>query len=1043
MNSAPFDQAERDRFTNDWTVNFAVVANAGSGKTTAISERLAAIALSPTGAKMLRRTAVVTYTKKAAAEIEQRARSVLLRRMEAEARPDVEPLELLDQAFFGTIHSFCLHLARRHGSTLGVHLNPLLIEPDDDFHWQEFLEQDPMTFDSLGAAQADAFLRHASLDDIFELAKELDRATAERLAACRPSASPPPPAQGVLDEILCAQASRKGKAADALARNKEKARDWMRRFASESDRLPIAKPEGSASGIDDLYRRFFAPLKGWLAEAGGLLAAELSKRFRSWRLDRGIQNYADQIETALSVLEDVRMLERVRAEGWRVLLDEAQDTDPKQFAVLVEITRPPGAPLGLWPSGGGAEPRPGHFCMVGDPQQGIYSSRVDIRNFRDHVAAFEAGAFGEKLTFGVTFRAPRRVVTLLNETLPAAFGADRDFNFGLPQEAGAPEPFLQVSYEPLVAGPENTWGAAWLLPVASGPDDGKRDVNGKLAQEAAQIAQLLKAAGPSSVGATAWGDICVVAPRRDWLETVRDELEDAGLKTALQMRRNRNGDNPAYAWVSGLMAVVCDPDNAFEWVGVLREIFCVSDAMIASALHGGVFQWSEPAGHAEPVAGAIGVLEPFIDRADIEGESLEKFAAELSAACGLAAKARAADPEGGLEDELARLLARAAELGTQGAGPRAWLKDLLGSIDEFRAPGRPGRDAINLITSHSAKGLEWPVVIPVGLWRKIGHKPESGLRIVRERDGRSRVVFDSEGVGPETRLSLARELKRNTVRLLYVTLTRARTALVIPWRAESPDEGSFGEFWGLDPGALDPFPVPIPLAGSGERAPEVISAPREGDRPNQTGSPAPAFPRRILPHELAGAPDLSRASLHESSQDEPLPARQVQADPLEYGVWWHETLEFMPWGGETGVVAAHGEASLAKAAAMGFGDRAREEWDRLLASEPWGTLRDPRWTRLAEAGIFAPLGPGEWIDGVIDLVLHDPAANEVWIVDWKTNRRRAGEDDAGLLGRLTAEYESQLSAYGRSARGFFPGSGLRLLVYSTAAGLWAGVPQQA
>ena len=102
-------------------------------------------------------------------------------------------------------------------------------------------------------------------------------------------------------------------------------------------------------------------------------------------------------------------------------------------------------------------------------------------------------------------------------------------------------------------------------------------------------------------------------------------------------------------------------------------------------------------------------------------------------------------------------------------------------------------------------------------------------------------------------------------------------------------------------------------------------------------------------------------------------------------------------------------------------------------------MRDPRWTRLAEAGIFAELSPDSWIDGVIDLVLHDPAAGELWIVDWKTNRRREGEDDKSLLRRLAAEYAGQLAAYGTSAAAFFPGSAVRLWVYSTVAGAWTRV----
>jgi ATP-dependent helicase/nuclease subunit A len=1042
MTSQPDDQGARDRFTRDWWVNFAVVANAGSGKTTAISERLAEMALAENGAKLLEWTAVVTYTKKAAAEIEQRARTVLRRRLASSGGADARPLAVLDRAFFGTIHSFCLLLARRHGSPLGVHLNPVLIDQDDDSHWREFLEQDPMTFTSLEAAQADAFLRHVSLDEIFDLAKGLDKATAGRLMEARPGPRPSP-SQAVLDEILATVPSRKGPGALALARNKERAREWMRRLGADAGRLPIPRPEGGASGIVELYGRLFAPLKGWLAQAGGVLAAELSLRYRTWRAERGVQSYADQIETALEVVRNTSMLEAIRAQGWRVLLDEAQDTDPDQFSVLVEIARPPGARTGTWPARGGAAPRPGHFCMVGDAQQGIYSDRADIRNFNDHVAAFGAGLGGERLTFHVTFRAPGRVVSLLNKTLPPAFGPGRDFNFGVPAAEGAAPPFLQASYEPLVAGPGNAEGAAWRMPIRFSPVSGSRDVGDKkLADEARQLARLLSEGGPESVGAERWGEICILAPRRAWLPIISDELREAGLKTALQMKRNRAGDNPVYAWVSGLMAVVCDPDNAFEWVGVLREIFCVSDAEIASALRGGAFSWAEAGDHPGPIAGAIGTLTPFIDRADADGESLGRFSAELCAACGLAAKARLADPSGGHEDELERLLARAAELGAKGAGPRGWLRDLLGSVDEFRSPGRPAGDAINLITSHSAKGLEWPVVIPAGLWRPIGHRPEHGMRIVRDRDGGARVVFDNEGVGERTRMSLDREQQRNTVRLLYVTLTRAKKALVLPWPEEPPEEDSFGEIWGLDPGALDPIPG-RPKAPASPGAPAEPAPPQGAPEASGAGSPAPAFPRRILPHQLASPPDLARASLHESAADAPLPAREFALDPLDYGLWWHETLEFMPWEGDEAAVGAYGDASLAKAEAMGFGQRGREEWDRFLGSEPCRLIREPRWNRLAEAGIFAPLSPGEWIDGVIDLVLHDPGTKEIWIVDWKTNRRRAGEGDEALLGRLVEEYRGQLSAYGRSAAGFFEGGRTSLWVYSTAAGRWAAVGEPA
>jgi ATP-dependent exoDNAse (exonuclease V) beta subunit len=1033
MTDLPRDQGERDRFAAEWNRNFAVAANAGSGKTTAISKRLAEIARSPRGPSILERTAVVTYTNKAAAQIRVRARDELLKEMGRSLDGGPDPLAGLDKAFFGTIHSFCIHLAATHGSELGVHLNPTIVDDDDsELRWQEFLEGDPMTFSGLGDVQTAAFLRHSPLDAVFEIASDMDPGIAETLLARRPEGVPPQPPADVLGEIRAAAPKSKGKGADNLERNKAAAEAWARAFAEGRGRLPMPRPEGNAAGIKDLYRRLLAPLKAWLAAAGGVLAAELALRYRDWRGDRGIQTYADQIETAVEILGDAELLEKVRAEGWRVILDEAQDTDPKQFSVLVEVARPPGAVIGTWPGGGGKGPRPGHFCMVGDAQQGIYSDRADIENFQRHVRAFEKGDGGEKLTFEVTFRAPGRVVSVLNRSLPAAFGLDRAFNFAVPL-GDAPPLFRQVPYVPLVAGPSNPEGAVWALPVPGGA--GELKVNPRLAREARHVAAFLARGGPSSVGAGAWGDVCILAPRNKWLPIVRAELEAAGLGTSLLVRNRRNGDIPVYAWMSGLMAVVCDPWNTFEWAGVLREVFAVSDAAIAAALRDrGRIEWGSPEDHAGPVAAAVLVLRPFILRADAPGESLMAFAQDLARACGLAVRARLVDPDGGLEGELARLLAGAADLGQGGAGPRDWLAELLARIDDERASGTVSPDAINLISCHSAKGLEWPVVIPVGLWRPLLFPEPTGIMLVNE-GGERRVVFDGEGVGDDAAELKANGRLREQVRLLYVALTRAKASLVIPVSPDPPGKNSFAELWGLDLGLLDPIPeAPAGVAPGSPTAEPAEPAPEAG----APADPAPPLPSRILPHALAEHADAARAAMHEASQDLPSPVKDT-FDPLDYGLWWHETLEFVPWTGGSEALAAHARTRLGRAAFHGFRERAEVEWGLLLSCEPWRLMREARWTRLAEAGIFAPRSEDAWIDGVIDLVLHDPAAGEVWIVDWKTNRRQPGEDEGALLDRLLITYRSQLAAYGACAAPFFPGCRVRLWVFSTVAGAWAEV----
>ena len=155
MNEPTADQGDRTRFREEFHTNFAVSANAGSGKTTAISERLACLALSPEGAGLLPRMVVVTFTKKAAAQIRQRSRATLLQelaRRRAEGRtPPAHVLEQLDRAFFGTIHSFCLQLGQRFGATYGLNLNPTVLEEGDEAWWEEFLEQDAMQFAAMPA----------------------------------------------------------------------------------------------------------------------------------------------------------------------------------------------------------------------------------------------------------------------------------------------------------------------------------------------------------------------------------------------------------------------------------------------------------------------------------------------------------------------------------------------------------------------------------------------------------------------------------------------------------------------------------------------------------------------------------------------------------------------------------------------------------------------------------------------------------------------------------------------------------------------------
>jgi ATP-dependent exoDNAse (exonuclease V) beta subunit len=331
---------------------------------------------------------------------------------------------------------------------------------------------------------------------------------------------------------------------------------------------------------------------------------------------------------------------------------------------------------------------------------------------------------------------------------------------------------------------------------------------------------------------------------------------------------------------------------------------------------------------------------------------------------------------------------------------------------------------------------------------------------VREADGDMRVYFDQASMSEETKLSREREQWRELGRLLYVTLTRPRSRLIVPWAAgfgagQRAVGVSFAELWGDDESwsrlpeigeTLEKMSAANAGEGATLRSEDArglrelhaleMSNRERGDLTEVDGAP---LPKRVLPHQLAEKmPDRVRGVRHEASSEESTPRRDGD-EAIDYGLWWHETMEFMPWGDDESTVGKYLEESKRTAEALGFGARAELELSLLRASETWKELNDGRWTRLAELAVFAPLQTDAWMDGVIDFVLHDADAKTAWILDWKTNRRRAAEADDAMLERLLGEYRPQLTAYGVAARQFFPGHRIRLLIYASALGKWVEV----
>ena len=121
----PPDQHARDRIATALDRDLLVEAGAGSGKTTAMVERM--VALISTGTATIDQLVAVTFTRKAAAELRERFQEKLeeeipqrggrFGRAPARAR---RSLDQLDSCFLGTIHAFCGRLLRERPLEAGV-----------------------------------------------------------------------------------------------------------------------------------------------------------------------------------------------------------------------------------------------------------------------------------------------------------------------------------------------------------------------------------------------------------------------------------------------------------------------------------------------------------------------------------------------------------------------------------------------------------------------------------------------------------------------------------------------------------------------------------------------------------------------------------------------------------------------------------------------------------------------------------------------------------------------------------------------------------
>jgi ATP-dependent helicase/nuclease subunit A len=521
-----------------------------------------------------------------------------------------------------------------------------------------------------------------------------------------------------------------------------------------------------------------------LLARGLLRVLEIAVRhYESLLEEHALIDFAGMLDRAVRLLERQEEFARSRlklqARYHHVLVDEFQDTSRLQWR-LVELL------IDAWGEGEGAADAPTSIFVVGDRKQSIYRFR--------HAEVTLLDAAAEKIGALRRGRRIRQSISTSFRAVPELLG----FVNALAGSLESPEAIEErFSYRDIDRFP--------VPALAPGARRDGRPVLGLVAEPsmdacAAAVAEAVERELQSGVvrdrraGARPVrpDDIAILFRARQGHQYFESALESRGIRTYVYKGLGFF-DAPEVQDLQALLRYLAQPDSHLRAAELLRSrIVRLSDAGLARL--------------APDLAGAL--RAPDIDDRlavldEIDRELLA--AARTSVARWLTMADRV--PPSEVVDMVLRDAAYGFELrGRRLDQARENLKKVrglirrvenrgyatLGRLAEYFETLRAGEEsnaavaatgAVNLMTIHAAKGLEYPIVFVVNLHVQ-GRGRASGFTVIdRGPDGEPAVAF---GSSEATRLEEQRETEELR-RLMYVAVTRARDRLYLA--AEINDKG--------------------------------------------------------------------------------------------------------------------------------------------------------------------------------------------------------------------------------------------------------------
>jgi len=738
-------------------------------------------------------------------------------------------------------------------------------------------------------------------------------------------------------------------------------------------------------------------------------ATRLVKRYSDEKRRSAVLDFGDLLEKARELLsghDDVR-----RALGRRysrVLVDEFQDTDFEQVEVFWRLCGDPlpDNPSPFWQNW---PLRPGGLFLVGDPQQAIYRFRgADLGVFKQVREIIRAADPLAVVSITCNFRSRPDILTWVNERFEAPLGAPDQCGF----QPLDPAQTTMLS-TPGVAAIDFLDGDG-----ASGTRDGEAAAVADFIADAIGSLNVSDKDGERTRKCRA-GDIALLVPTGTDIWRYERALEERGIQVAAQagkgfFRRQEVQD------LIALTRTIADGRDRLALGALLRgPLVGLTDEQLLDAVAS-----LPPGSNIQPPMLSLRMelpatanlvlrsrLQILVDLANRKGSMtphllLCRAVEEMGVRAVLRQRGGRVAERALANVDLFLEMTRAYEVrglkAFSDAMRRAW------EDGEKELDGRPDADenSVTLITMHSAKGLEWPVVIPVNggtlLKRDVSMAYDGETRTIQAsvfsiKTDACREAFDQE----------KRQVEFERQRLWYVATTRARDLLLMP---RMPGAGTTrNTWWSLIDFQLDALPA---LNDVGPGSLPAPSEPPNGqdlatwrEEAARIRASIPRF-ERTTPHLPAESGETVPPPAVVLDPDFPAPPTQARGG-LRRGLVMHKLMEEVLTG-ET----SDDEATLAARCAElnvqlpdGLGPEANptETAHLIVATLSLPEVREIRPRLVPEWSVASVSRVDDYENitmGVADAVVPEEGGPPSLVVDWKSDLDPSENVIQGYVGQL-------------------------------------------